>query len=249
MSFYVIIWVTVIKGLTNMIIKKQLVAIVVAITLVVLSFSAAVSAANTPTLNQTINAGTISTDILDSGRTPVGSPSAAMGAKTFSFDCQYGGNASTGTLGSTSERVYVINPNAAINGWTLTIAATSGVNARWQNGGATRYIDFNDPSGANPGCNDGADATDTTAGQLTIDPSVSTITTDCLTCVATNITKGSSTGYNQGTTDSVTLLNAAAASDDIWRGYLTGVGLSQTIPAEQPADSYSINLTLTATAL
>ena len=49
--------------------------------------------------------------------------------------------------------------------------------------------------------------------------------------------------------DSVTLLNAAAASDDIWRGYLTGVGMSQTIPAEQPADSYSVNMTLTAAAI
>jgi hypothetical protein len=229
--------------------KRRSVAFVIAAFFVVLSISAAVSAANTPTLNQTINAGTLTTDILDGSRVAVASPSANMSAKTFSFDCQYGGSASTGTLGSTSERLYVINPNAAINGWTLTMAATSGVSARWQNGGATRYIDFNDPTGANPGCSDGADATDTTAGQLTIDPSVSTITTDCLTCLATNITKGSSTGYNQGTVDSVTLLNAAAASDDIWRGYLTGVGLSQTIPAEQPADSYSINLTLTATAL
>jgi len=232
-----------------MVFRKQTVAAVVATTLFIFSLSIAVSAANTPTLNQTISAGTLATDILNGSRVPVGSPSAAMSAKTFSFDCQYGGSASTGTLGTATERVYVINPNAAVNGWTLTIAATSGVSARWANGGATQHMDFNDPNGANPGCSDGADATDTTAGQLTLDPSVSTLTTDCLTCVDTNVTKGSSSGFNQGTTDSVTLLNAAAASDDIWRGYLTGVGMSQTIPAEQPADSYSINLTLTATAL
>ncbi len=132
--------------------------------------------------------------------------------------------------------MYTINPDGADNGWTLTIAATSGVTTLWQNGGSTQNYDFNDPTGANPGCTDGGDA-DSRPGQLTIDPSVSTINLDCGTCVATNVTKGSSTGFNQGTTDSVTLLNAAAASDDIWRGYLTGVGLSQTIPAEQPADS------------
>jgi len=225
--------------------KKVTVAIV-ACTVVVAGLSAAVSAARTPTLNQTISPGTLVTDILDGSRVAVASPSAAMGAKTFSFDCQSGGSASTGALGSGTERVYVINPNAANNGWSLTIAATAGATARWQNA-TTTYIDFNDPSGS--GCSDGVGDADATAGQLTIDPSVSTITTDCLTCNATNVTKGTSSGFDQGTVDSITLLNAAAASDDIWRGYLTGVGLSQTIPAEQPADSYSINLTLTATAL
>jgi hypothetical protein len=171
----------------------------------------------------------------------------AFSAKTFSFDCQHSGNASTGSLGTASQRVYTINPDAADNGWTLTIAATSGATTLWQNGGTTQNYDFNDPTGANPGCTDGVD-TDSRPGQLTIDPSVSTVTLDCATCTSSNVTKGSSTAFNQGTTDSITLLNAAAASDDIWRGYLTGVGLSQTIPAEQPADSYSINMTVTVTA-
>jgi hypothetical protein len=229
----------------NMIKKNILPLVVGAVLLVVLTASA--SAANTPTLNQTINAGTLTTDILDASRVTVGSPAVAFSAKTFSFDCQFSGSASTGLLGSNTERVYTINPDGADNGWTLTIAATSGVTTLWQNGGSTQNYDFNDPTGANPGCTDGGDA-DSRPGQLTIDPSVSTINLDCGTCVATNVTKGSSTGFNQGTTDSVTLLNAAAASDDIWRGYLTGVGLSQTIPAEQPADSYNINMTVTVTA-
>lgn len=232
-----------------MYLAKQKLAYLLAIIMLILSIGAAVSAANTPTLNQTINAGTLLTDILDSGRSPVGSPSVSFSAKTFSFDCQYGGSASTGSLGSDSQRVYVVNPNAANNGWTLAIAATSGATARWANGGSTQYIDYNDPSGANPGCTDGADASDTTAGQLSVDPSVSTLTTDCISCTASNVTKGSSSAYNQGTTDSITLLNAAAASDDIWRGYLTGIAMSQTIPAEQPADTYSLNMTLTVTAL
>jgi hypothetical protein len=228
------------------IVKKNIIPLIVgAILLVVLTASA--SAANTPTLNQTINAGTLTTDILDGSRVPVASPAVAFSAKTFSFDCQFGGSASTGLLGTASQRVYTINPDAADNGWTLTIAATSGATTLWQNGGSTQNYDFNDPTGGNPGCTDGGD-TDSRPGQLTIDPSVSTINLDCATCVATNVTKGSSTAFNQGTTDSVTLLNAAAASDDIWRGYLTGVGLSQTIPAEQPADSYSVNMTVTVTA-
>lgn len=205
-------------------------------------------AANTPNLTQTINSGTIATDVLDASRVAVGSPSAALSTKTFSFDCQFGGSASTGTLGSNSERIYVMNPDASDTGWTLTLAATGGTTARWANGGLTQYFDFNDPSGANAGCADGGGDADSSAGQLTVDASASTLTADCGSCTTANVTKGSSAAFNQGSIDSITLLNAAGASDDVWRGYLTGATLSQTIPAEQSSDSYAINLTLTATA-
>jgi hypothetical protein len=47
------------------------------------------------------------------------------------------------------------------------------------------------------------------------------------------------------TTDSVTLLTAAAGSDDIGDWTLQGVSILNTIPAEQPAASdYDINMTL-----
>lgn len=200
-----------------------------------------VGAANTPTLNQTINAGVLSTDILDASQVTVASPSFSMSAKTLAFTCQSGGSASTGTLGSGSQRVYVINPGGANNGFTLTIAATSGPTALWTAGGST--FDFNDTNA----CTDGAD-TDTKAGQLTIDPAVATLAADCTSCVLTNVTKGSSSAFVEGALNSVTLLTASLASDDVWRGYITGAGLSQVIPAEQAAGSYTINMTLTATA-
>ena len=196
-------------------------------------------------LNQTINAGTLTTSILDGSRVAVGSPSVTMSAKNFSFDCQYGGSASTGTFGTTSERLYVTNPDAADNGWTLGIAATGGITTSWSGSGAN--YDFNDPTGTNPGCTDGVD-TDSYAGQLSINPSVSTITTDCASCSSTSITKGSSSAFDEGSTDSINLLTAAAGSDDIWRGYLTGIAMSQTIPAETPAAAFSLDLTVTVTA-
>jgi len=205
-------------------------------------------AANNSNLTQSITSGTLAADILDASRVAVGSPSAALSSKTFSFDCQHTGNASTGALGSASQRLYIMNPDAADNGWTLSIAATGGATTRWANGGATQFFDFNDPTGTNPGCTDGGDA-DNSAGQITVDANAGTLTADCGSCVTTNVTKGSSAAFNQGTTDSVTLLNAAAASNDIWRGYLTGATLSQTIPAEQVPDNYTLNLTLTSTAL
>ncbi len=218
-----------------------------ALTVVVLASSIVTFAANNSTFSQVINAGTLSTDILDSSRVAVGSPAVSMSASNFSFSCQTGGSASTGTFGTNNERVYVSNPDAADSGWNLTVAATGGVTTRWANGGATQHFDFNDPTTS--GCTDGGGDADTSSGQLTLDPSVSTLTTDCVSCTSANVTKGSSTAYEQGVTDSVTLLSAAAGSDDVWRGYLTGIAASQTIPAETPVDTYTLNLTLTATAL
>jgi len=214
----------------------------------VLSMGSSVFAASNPTLTQTITAGVLSTDILDATRTPVTSPTVTMSTKAFSFDCQAGINASSGTLGTNSERVYLINPSGANNGWTLTMAATAGATATWSNAGATNKFDFNDPSGAPAGCADGAD-TDTQSGQMTVDPSVGTLTTDCSSCTLTGVTKGASAAYSQGVTDSVTVLSAGATSDDVWRGYLTGGSIKQVIPGETPADAYSLNLTLTATAI
>ncbi len=218
----------------------------VAGTLVAGSFFGAAQAADTSDFTQTISAGTLTTDIRDSSRNAVASPAVAFSAVTFSFDCQAGGSASTGTFGTSDERLYVDNPDAADGGWTLAVAATSGASATWSDGGTNTY-DFNDPSGSTAGCDDGADG-DSVAGQLTLDPTAGSITTDYSGSDTTGITLGSSTAFNEGTTDSVTLINAGASSADIWRGYLTGVSASQTIPAEQAAAGYTLNMTLTATA-
>jgi hypothetical protein len=197
-------------------------------------------ASNVSNFTQTINAGTLAVDIVDGSYVTVASPSVAMGAVTFSFGCQ----SASGTLGTASQVIYVTNPDAADNGWTVTMAA-SAPTAVWDSAG-TDY-DFNDPGGS--GCTDGGDA-DSLAGQMTVNPAPGTLGVgQCDSCVTTNVTKGSSTGYNEGTTNSVTILTGAAGSNDIGDWTLTGVSLSQTIPGEQPAASdYDINMTLTATA-
>lgn len=197
-------------------------------------------AASTSNFTQTINAGTLSTDIVDASYASVSSPSVAMNAVTFSFACQ----TATGTFGTATQNIYVSNPDAADGGWTLTLAASATTDV-WDSAGTD--FDFNDANGS--GCTDGAD-TDSVGGQMTVDPSGATLATgQCASCVATNITKGSSTAYVEGTTDSVTLLTAAAASSDIGDWKLTGASISQKVPAEQPAASdYDINMTLTVTA-
>lgn len=212
--------------------QKLLTLCVVAIAMVTMVIPTAVSAAPNSNLTQAITAGTLVTDILDASRNPVASPSIAMSATTFAFNCQ----TVTGTLGSSSQRLYVTDPSTTSNGWTLALAATGGASAKWQNSGATREYSYNDASGS--GC---------TNGQLIIDPSVGTVTADCVSsaCTGATVNKGSSTAMTSSTP--VTLMTGAAATN-VYRGYLTGASLSQKIPAEQPADSYSLNMTLTITA-
>ena len=224
----------------NKLLRVTPVFLVVMLLTVVVGTSA--FAANTPNVTQVINGGALSTDIRDASRVSVVSPSFALSTTSFSFDCQ----TSTGALGSNAQRIYVDNPGAANAGWTLTIAATGTATDTWKNSGSSQRFDFNDPTTA--GCTDGADAGDSVGGQMTINSSAGTLTTDCASCTATAITKGSSAAFSQGVTDSITLLTAASGSDDGGRWYLTGAAVSQTIPAEQPVDSYSINLTITATA-
>lgn len=196
-----------------------------------LVLTAGVVYAQTPEsqLSQQINAGNLSAAILDSGRATVASPSVAFPATNFSFDCQ----SSTATLGTVDERLYVMNPSAT-NSWTLGLAATDGASAVWVDG--TNNYEFNNPAGA--GCDE---------GQLSVDPSGATRTADCDSCGLTGVSVGSSAAFDSGVLDDITLMSASSA-DEVWRGYLTGVELSQEIPGETPAGTYSLDMTLTITA-
>lgn len=199
-----------------------------------------VYASNTSTFNQTINAGTLSIDIVDGSYVTVGSPSITMNSVSFSFACQ----ASTGTFGTATEQIYIQNPDAADNGWTASLAATDPTDL-WDSTGTD--FDFNDPTGS--GCTDGGD-TDSFGGQMTVDASGGTLAVgQCSTCTTTNVSKGTSSAYSEGATDDITVLSGAAGSDDIGDWTLQGVSISQSIPAEQPAAAdYSIDMSLSIVA-
>ena len=200
-----------------------------------------VLAASTSSFTQIINPGTLAVDIVNASYVSVASPVVAMTDATFSFSCQ----SSTGTFGTTTEQILVRNPHAANDGWVVSLAAAT-TSAVWD--GAASDFDFNDPTSS--GCTDSADAGDAVGGQMTVDPSVGTLAAGpCAVCTTANITKGSSAAFNEGTTDTITVLNAAAASNDVGIWKLTGVSISQTIPAEQEAASdYDINMVLTIVA-
>jgi len=167
--------------------------------------------------------GTLTVDIVDSGGTTVASPSVTFGATTFSFNTQ----TSSGTLGATAQKIRLSNTTST-PAWTLSVAATSGPTTLWTTGSIT--YDFNSTA-AN--------------GRLTVNPSTATITPQG-GCSSNGISLGSSTSFNQGVTDSVTLATASGSTQTSCYWDFTGIGLTQDIPAKQSAGAYTISLTLTA---
>lgn len=200
-------------------------ALVVAAALVAAP-SAYAALTDTTNLTQEITAGTLATFIGSDDTTEVASPNVDFSSVAVSTNQQ----TSTGTFGSASERIYVDNPGGANSGWTLALAATGGPTATWTNGSDT--YPYNAAAAAD--------------GQLTLDPSVGSITATAGT--TTGISLGTSDTYDGGTS-SILLMSAAAGSDDIHRVYLTGVDLSQVIPANTPAGTYTLDFTQTVTAL
>lgn len=180
----------------------------------------------------------LSADIVDAGNVSITSPSVVFANRAFDFACQ----TTTATLGITAQQLRVVNTTSTA-AWTLGIAATSGATATWSNGG-TKLYDYNDPTGA--GCNDGGDA-DGVAGQLSVNPASAVITPDS-SCSNNGVSLGVNTTFSEGITDSVPLLSGSASSEINCMWNVTGIGLSQTIPAEQSESSYSLGLTLTLAA-
>jgi len=198
----------------------------------IFSVGAQVWAADNSQLNQVISAGTSSVDIVDAAGTTVGSPAVTFGALTFDFDTQD----STGTLGTSSERIRASNPTSTAV-WTANLAG-SATTAVWTDGASNTY-DFNDVNGYTDGADD-----DTVGGQMTVDPSGGAIA-GVSGCSTDNITVGASDSYNEETVDDIDLMSAASGAATFCRWDLTGVGLSQGIPAGQDAASYSITMNLT----
>ena len=175
------------------------------------------------TLSQQINAGVISTDIRNASGAVVPDPVFGMSPMTASTSSQV----STGLLGTSDRRIAVDNPGGANGGWTLALNATVPGTGTWTSGaGSYTY--------------NGTAAT----GLLTVDPMVGTLST--VVGGTTGVSLGSSASFTGATP--VTLIAASAAASDIWSGYVTGIGLSQSIPAGQVIGTYTLSMTQTVTA-
>jgi hypothetical protein len=182
---------------------------------------------------------TLSVDIVDAADVSVVSPSLSMSSVTASGVCQ----TSTGTLGVAAQKIRVSNTTITPS-WSLSIAATAGATGNWSTG--TKTYDFNDGAGGVAGCSDGADA-DSLAGQLSVDPSVGTITPQS-GCSATGLTKGTSSAFNQSVTDNITIMSASASAATNCYWDLIGVALSQKVPELQAMGTYSLPITITVVA-
>lgn len=212
----------------------------------VLLLSGFVYASETSTFQVDIQPGTLAVDIADStsNYATVASPSVSFAQSSFSFACQ----STTGTFGTATETIYVQNPDAADNGWTVGLAASDPTDVWASVGTPAATFDFNDPTTS--GCADGGD-TDSVAGQLSVDPTTSSTISagDCSTCDTTGVSAGSASAYEEGVTNSIQIFSGAAGSDDIGDWEIIGVDLTQTLPGEQDAYSdYALDLTLSIVA-
>ena len=212
--------------------------------LVVFGVNTAYATAGSPVFSQVVSAGTWVGDIVDASYVSVTSPTVAMVGVPFSYTCQ----TATGTLGTATQQIYVSNPQHTTNAWSVTIAA-SATTAVWDNATTSDAdYDFNDAGGS--GCTDTAETeADAFGGQMTIDANTNgtlAVGQDADTSL-TNVSKGSSAAFDSTGTpvNSITLLSATAAADDLGDWTLQGIDISQKIPAEQVLGTYGITLVIT----
>jgi len=188
-------------------------------------------ASSTTILTQTLNPGSVSMDIVDALYESVVSPVVAMGTKTAGSGCQ----SVSETLGTPTQQIYGINSESGVS-WNINLVA-SAVTDLWTS--STGTIDYNDPAG--DGC---------TGGQMTVNPSVATLTKgQCASCGTGGLTLGTAASFSQGVTDSITILSGEIGPGDTGDWKLTGVAISQKIPANKPAGNYVIKMVLTITAI
>lgn len=181
--------------------------------------------------------GSLGVDIVDSGGSSVASPSLNFAGLAASSSCQ----TSTATFGQSGQKIRLTN-GTATPGWSLSIAASSGTGTNW-NSGLADY-DYNDASGG--GCSDGVDG-DANAGQLSVNPSGATITPEA-GCTNSGISLSSSSGFSEGSIDSIAIATASPSAETDCYWDFTDIGLSQTIPSYQASGAYQLDITITTVA-
>jgi len=165
--------------------------------------------------------GNLSVDIVDSGGSSVTTPSVSFSSANFNWGTQQ----STATMGITAEKIRVTNTTTTPN-WTLSVAGTVNTNL-WTSGGNT--YDFNGTS---------------VTGRLNINPGGVTITPQG-GCTNAGLANGSTAYFVQGTQDSINLITAGASAETNCYWDITGVNMTQDIPAAQVTGNYSLNLIVT----
>lgn len=183
--------------------------------------------------------GDLTVSIVDTDGQIVPGAGITMSPTVVLTECQ----STSGTLGTPEQRLQITN-DLVTEGWGVSIAATNGPSVLWSAG--TPEYDFNDPAGSPSGCAAGLD-NDTSAGQMSIDPSSSSITPSD-SCSTTGVTAAPATAFDEGGTDIIDLANGSSSSERFCSFYVEDISVEQTIPAEQPMGTYTIDMTLTIVA-
>lgn len=148
-------------------------------------------------------------------------------------------NTSAMLSNSTSQQLEVKN-TTNVGGWTVALSAAGGSAARWRNGTGTASYAFN-----------GAQAA---SGRLLVDMSNGSFSAISAGggqgCDATGLSFSGSVSFVAGTAtaNAVTIASAAQNSKRQCAFRLQNIRLSQTIPAYQKPDTYTLPMTLTVTA-
>lgn len=172
------------------------------------------------------SSGVLSLAFVDAADAVVANPTFAFNNTPVSTQAQ----STTATFGTSSQRLKVFN-SLSTTGWTVGLAATGGPTAAWQRSGGGAQYAYNS----------------STNGQLAVNPTAGALAPQA-GCTVNGLSLGSAAAYNQGVIDSITLLNATSSAQMACGWYLTGVGLTQQIPAAQPTGSYSMDVTATVVA-
>ena len=181
-----------------------------------------------------VTIGDLSVDIVDDSVMSISSPVIDFGEMSFSHSSVE----TTSTFGTDDFSILIENQTPDSQ-WTLYLSAES-PDSLWE--GENYSLDFNDVDGAT----DGLDV-DTAGGQMTIDPSVATITPST-GCSSDALSLGSEASFSEGVIDSISILSAASSAEIDCSWEITGIQITQMVPANQYSDDYSLGLVLTAVA-
>lgn len=204
------------------------------------------SAAKTVTFTSNISAGVLLADIRNQFGQSIANPTLDFGTITNSYNCRTGSTSLSAKLGSDSSRIYVDNPKAAYDGWTLTLSPKYGTTSAWSSSDSVDKFDYNDAGTNGTGCDDGDG--DGVGGVLSVNSSNASLNSDCKQCTTNNVMIGSANEESFDSNSHITLLRANDQADFLGSWYMTGIDVKQTVPAEQGGGAYSIEMVLTATA-
>jgi hypothetical protein len=179
----------------------------------------------------------LSVNILDNSDNVINNPSLIFNSTSINFQCTQ----TNATFGTASQKTRVTNTTSNPS-WNLSIAATNGNTSLWDNGNSEFY-DYNDSNV----CTDGSDS-DLYGGRLQVNSDFVFVTPSS-GCTTTGLNIGTNTAFDEGNTDSITLIFADSSANNNCHWDITGIQLIQNIPANQATGTYSLPMTITIIAL